>query len=161
LKDSCRTDCLCYPSNAHVRVYELQVDATDGDTEFATLGRALRPCRLGGSLDGETAWEIEILISRAWAASVDLIAGSRLKLKSFPASPQGGTGCCSIVTLNRETVMHQDRRDFLRLGAGAYAAAVQSTHVQAAAAQKGRDDRTGLSLWDASELVRAGKASVR
>jgi aspartyl-tRNA(Asn)/glutamyl-tRNA(Gln) amidotransferase subunit A len=55
--------------------------------------------------------------------------------------------------------MHQDRRDFLKLSAGAYAAAALSTHVQAAPPQKGPDDLTGLSLWDVSELIQARKTS--
>ena len=55
--------------------------------------------------------------------------------------------------------MHQNRRDFLKVTAGAYAAAALSTHVQAAPLQKWPDDLTRLSLWDASELIQAGKVS--
>ncbi len=54
--------------------------------------------------------------------------------------------------------MKQDRRDFLKVTAGAYAAAALNAHVQAAPLQK-PDDLTGLSLLEASELVRVGKAS--
>ena len=54
--------------------------------------------------------------------------------------------------------MKQDRRDFLKVTAGTYAAAALQTHAQAAPLQK-PDDLTGLSIADASELVRAGKAS--
>ena len=54
---------------------------------------------------------------------------------------------------------HRDRRDFLRAAAGAYAAAALNPRAEAARPQKGPDDLTRLSLWDASELLRAGKAS--
>jgi aspartyl-tRNA(Asn)/glutamyl-tRNA(Gln) amidotransferase subunit A len=54
---------------------------------------------------------------------------------------------------------HQDRRDFFKVTAGAYAAAALSAHAQAAQRSRRPDDLTGLSLWDASELVRTGKVS--
>jgi aspartyl-tRNA(Asn)/glutamyl-tRNA(Gln) amidotransferase subunit A len=55
--------------------------------------------------------------------------------------------------------MQRDRRDFLKITAGAYAAASLSSHIQAASFQKRPDDLTGLSIWDASELLRARKVS--
>ena len=55
--------------------------------------------------------------------------------------------------------MRQDRRDFLTVTAGAYAAAALSTHVQAAQVPRRPDDLTGLSLKDASDLLDARKVS--
>jgi aspartyl-tRNA(Asn)/glutamyl-tRNA(Gln) amidotransferase subunit A len=55
--------------------------------------------------------------------------------------------------------MRQDRRDFLKVTAGAYAAAALSTHVQAAQVPRRPDDLTGLSLRDASDLLDARKVS--
>ena len=55
--------------------------------------------------------------------------------------------------------MHPDRRDFLKVAAGTCAAATLRTQVEAAPLQKRPDDLTGLSLWDASELVHARKIS--
>src|SRR5713226_6316195 len=60
---------------------------------------------------------------------------------------------------NAETLMQRDRRDFLKITAGAYAAAALSSHIQAASFQKRPDDLTGLSIWDASELLQARKVS--
>src|SRR4029453_4313406 len=55
--------------------------------------------------------------------------------------------------------MRQDRRDFLTVTAGTYAAAALTAYVQAAPSQKRPDDLTGLSLWARSELIKAGKVS--
>lgn len=55
--------------------------------------------------------------------------------------------------------MRQDRRDFLKLTARAYAAAALRTRVQAAPRQKPPEDLAGLSLSDASELLRARTVS--
>lgn len=55
--------------------------------------------------------------------------------------------------------MRRDRRDFLNRTAGAFTAAALRTRVQAAQRPNRPDDLTGLSLWDASDLVRAGKVS--
>jgi aspartyl-tRNA(Asn)/glutamyl-tRNA(Gln) amidotransferase subunit A len=52
-----------------------------------------------------------------------------------------------------------DRRNFLSLTAGAFTAAAVGTRVHAAQRPKRPDDLTGLSLWDASDLVRAQKVS--
>ena len=51
------------------------------------------------------------------------------------------------------------RRDFLKVTAGAYTAAVLGTHVQAAQVPRRPDDLTGLSLKDASDLLDARKVS--
>src|SRR6185503_3828995 len=53
----------------------------------------------------------------------------------------------------------QDRRDFLKVTAGAYTAAVLGTHVQAAQLSRRPDDLTRLSLKDASDLLDARKVS--
>ena len=55
--------------------------------------------------------------------------------------------------------MHCDRRDFLSLAAGTFTAAALQARVQAAQLSKRPDDLTALSLWDAGDLVRAGKVS--
>jgi aspartyl-tRNA(Asn)/glutamyl-tRNA(Gln) amidotransferase subunit A len=55
--------------------------------------------------------------------------------------------------------MRQDRRDFLKVTAGAYTVAVLGTHVRAAQLPRRPDDLTGLSLKDASDLLDARKVS--
>jgi aspartyl-tRNA(Asn)/glutamyl-tRNA(Gln) amidotransferase subunit A len=55
--------------------------------------------------------------------------------------------------------VRHDRRDFLYLTAGAFTAAALRTRVHAAQLPTRPDDLTGLSLRDASDLVRAGKVS--
>lgn len=54
--------------------------------------------------------------------------------------------------------MKHDRRHFLKISAGACAAAALNARLQAVQLQK-PDDLTGLSLSDASELVRLGRVS--
>ncbi len=55
--------------------------------------------------------------------------------------------------------MYSDRRDFLNLAAGTFAAAALGARVHAAQRSKRPDDLTALSLWDAGDLVGAGKVS--
>jgi aspartyl-tRNA(Asn)/glutamyl-tRNA(Gln) amidotransferase subunit A len=58
-----------------------------------------------------------------------------------------------------EVVMQRDRRDFLKMTAGAYAAAALGSPIQAGSLQQRPDDLAALSIWDASELLQAKKVS--
>jgi hypothetical protein len=57
----------------------------------------------------------------------------------------------------RSSQAKADRRDFLKVTAGAYTAAVLGTRVEAAQVPRRPDDLTGLSLRDASDLLDARK----
>src|SRR5262245_17416484 len=54
-----------------------------------------------------------------------------------------------------------NRRDFLKLAGGAYAAAALPLHVDSAPLIQTPNDLTAASLWEASELVRTRKVSPK
>src|SRR5262245_38221731 len=57
-------------------------------------------------------------------------------------------------------MMDEDRRKFLKLAAGASAAAAFKAPALAGQPQSASGDLTALSLWDAAELIRTRKVSA-